>query len=119
MLTCICEVGKGDEGKGEEEGDPARHGVDTILQYVRAELGDTDLQKALKAIYSSFQGSQTDHTTVERQSITRLFHGLRCVLLLHSRGFCTARSGACESKIDCQNFGIVLSVAGNTAKITI
>ena len=78
-LTCSCQL--------------ARRGVDynftrdplnETLQYIRAELGDVDFHAALRAIHASFQGANTNHTTVEGQLITRLFHRLRAVLLLHS-----------------------------------
>ena len=55
-----------------------------VLQYIRSELADTDLHAALQQLYRSFQGPNSDHTTVEGQLITRLFHRLRCVLFLHS-----------------------------------
>lgn len=58
--------------------------IDNTLQYIRAELGNVDLHQALRTLNQSFQGWQTDHTTVEGQLITRIFHRLRCVLLLHS-----------------------------------
>lgn len=70
--------------KKEEQLDFSRQEVDHALQYIRAELGDSDLHAALEAIYRSFQGSQTNHSTVEGQLITRLFHRLRCILLLHT-----------------------------------
>lgn len=70
--------------KKEEQLDFSRQEVDHALQYIRAELGDSDLHAALQAIYRSFQGAQTDHSTVEGQLITRLFHRLRCILLLHT-----------------------------------
>jgi len=57
---------------------------DQALQYIQAEVGDPDLHAALKAIYNSFQGLQTDHSNIEGQLITRLFHRLRCILLIHN-----------------------------------
>jgi len=57
---------------------------DQALQYIQAEVGDPDLHAALKAIYNSFQGVQTDHSNIEGQLITRLFHRLRCILLIHT-----------------------------------
>jgi hypothetical protein len=63
--------------------DFSRQGVDQALQYIRAELGDPDLHAALEAIYKSFQGVRTDHSNVEGQLITRLYHRLRCILLIH------------------------------------
>jgi hypothetical protein len=60
----------------------ARNGVEEALEYIRAELGDFELQDGLRTIYRSFQGSQTNHSTIEGQLITRIFHRLRCVLLL-------------------------------------
>jgi hypothetical protein len=59
-----------------------RNGVEEALEYIRAELGDFELQDDLRTIYRSFQGSQTNHTTVEGQLITRIFHRLRYILLL-------------------------------------
>jgi hypothetical protein len=53
-----------------------------LVQYIRAELGDADLHGGLLTIYNNFQGSLTNHTTVEGQLISRLFHRLRCVLLI-------------------------------------
>jgi len=62
----------------------SRKGADKILQYIRSELGDADLNRALKELYRSHQGKNTDHTTVVGQWLTRIFHRLRCVLLLHA-----------------------------------
>ena len=62
--------------------DFSRDTVDDVLLYVRAEISDPDLGKALRAIYKSFQGDNTNHTTVEGQLITGLFHRARCILLL-------------------------------------
>jgi hypothetical protein len=76
-LSCVCQL-----AKREKELDFNRDNVDAVLQYVRAEIGDIDLHHALVAIDQSFQGEQTNHTTVEGQLITRLFHRARCVLLL-------------------------------------
>jgi hypothetical protein len=56
--------------------------VPEVLQYIRSELGDVDLYTSLKTLNASFQGAQTNHTTVEGQLITRIFHRLRCILLL-------------------------------------
>ena len=39
------------------------------LEYVRAELGDVELQNGLRMIYRSFQGARTNHVTVEGQLI--------------------------------------------------
>jgi hypothetical protein len=66
----------------ELKGDFERDNVDHVLQYIYAELGDRDLHSALRTLYQSFQGAQTNHTTVEGQLITRLFHRLRSTLLL-------------------------------------
>src|SRR5208282_2168306 len=78
LLSCVCQVAR----KEMEQDFAARNTVNDVLQYVRAELGDVDLHSALQAISHSFQGEQTDHRTVEGQLITRLFHRVRCVLLL-------------------------------------
>jgi hypothetical protein len=53
-----------------------------LVRYIRAELGDADLHGGLLTIYRNFQGILTNHTTVEGQLISRLFHRLRCVLLI-------------------------------------
>jgi hypothetical protein len=54
-----------------------------ILQYVEAELGDIELHRALVFTKRAFQ--KTENTkSVEEQWTIRLFHRLRCVLLLHS-----------------------------------
>jgi hypothetical protein len=66
----------------ESEFDYTRPAINDVLHYVRAELGDPDLHKALQTLYQNFQGQSTNHTTVDGQLITRLFHRLRCVLLL-------------------------------------
>jgi hypothetical protein len=71
-----------DVARTEKEGIFARNGVEEALEYVRAELGDVELQNGLRTIYRSFQGARTNHVTVEGQLITRIFHRLRCVLLL-------------------------------------
>ena len=76
-LSCVYQL-----VKREKDYDFTRDTVDTVLQYVRAELGDVDLHNALQAIDQSFKGGQVNHTTVEGQLITRLFHRARCVLLL-------------------------------------
>jgi hypothetical protein len=73
-LTCVYQVAR-KEGTHNSSKDT----VGEVLQYVRAELGDVQLHDALQAIHRSFD---TDHSTVEGQLITRLFHRLRCVLLL-------------------------------------
>ena len=78
LLSCVCQVAR----KEMEQDFAARNTVNDVLQYVRADLGDVDLHSALQAISHSFQGEQTDHRTVEGQLITRLFHRVRCVLLL-------------------------------------
>ena len=76
-LTCACQI-----IRKEIENDLTRDTVDNALQHVRAELGDVDLHQALRTLNQSFQGPQTNHTSVEGQLITRIFHRLRCVLLL-------------------------------------
>lgn len=78
-LTSACQL-----ARKESEFDFAQDIINDVLQYIRAELGDIDLHSALRTLNESFQGTQTDHTTVEGQLITRLFHRLRCVLLLHT-----------------------------------
>jgi len=78
-LSCVCQL-----ARRETELDIARDPVNDVLQYVRAELGDSDFHAALLRIHSSFQGENKDHGTVEGQLITRLFHRLRAVLVLHS-----------------------------------
>jgi len=65
-------------------GNVDREKVEQVLLYIKSELGDADLHAALQQLYQAFQGQQTNHTTVEGQLVTRLFHRLRCVLLLHS-----------------------------------
>ena len=65
----------------EAQGRNTRFGLEATEHYIRAELGDPDLQAGLQAIFRTFQGLGTDHTTVEGQLITRIFHRLRCVLL--------------------------------------
>src|SRR5208337_2748067 len=62
--------------------DFSKDNVNDVLQYIRSELGDSDLYSGLKTIHCAFQGTQTNHATVEGQLITRLFHRLRCILLL-------------------------------------
>ena len=76
-LRVICEI-----AQNEEQGVASRDRVEEVLHYVRAELGDADLHGGLRTIYDSFQGQLINHTTVEGQLITRVFHCLRCVLLL-------------------------------------
>ncbi len=66
----------------EEDGPSSRIGLAAAEQYIRPELGDPDLQTGLQAIFRSFQGVGTCHSTVEGQMITRVFHRLRCILLL-------------------------------------
>ena len=78
-LTSVCQL-----AKKERDNDFTRDTVENVLRYLRAELGDIHLHSALRTLYQSFQGPQTNHTTVEGQLITRLFHRLRCVLLLHT-----------------------------------
>lgn len=78
-LTSIYQL-----ARQESEFDYTRPTINDVLQYVRAELGDPDLHKALQTLNQTFQGPSTNHTTVEGQLITRLFHRLRCVLLLHT-----------------------------------
>jgi len=70
--------------QNEANWDFTRHQGHQLLQYIRSELGDVDLQDGLGKIYRSFQGVNMNHTTVEGQLITRLFHRLRCSLLLHA-----------------------------------
>ena len=67
----------------EASGNFAREKVGEVIQYIRSELGDSGLHTALSNLYQSSQGPKTNHTTVEGQLITRLFHRLRCVLFLH------------------------------------
>jgi hypothetical protein len=59
-LTCVCEI-----ITKEVEHDFTRDTVDNVLQYIRAELGDVDLHQALTTLNQSFQGSQTNHTSVD------------------------------------------------------
>ena len=66
------------------DGDSSSQVLNPALQYIRAELGDQDLHTALQAIYTSFQGAKTNHSNVEGQMMTRLFHRLRCILLIHA-----------------------------------
>lgn len=70
--------------KKESNFDFSREGAADSLQYIRSELGDSDLHLALHHLYLSHQGKNTDHTNVVGQLITRIFHGLRCVLFLHA-----------------------------------
>ena len=78
-LNCVCEtINK------EIALDLKRESVAHALLYIRSELGDVDLQSALWQLYESFQESNTDHSTVEGQLITRIFHRMRIVLLLES-----------------------------------
>jgi len=76
-LRVVSEV-----AQNEKEGSSSRSRADEAVQYVRAELGDADLHSGLLTLYQSFQENLTNHTTVEGQLITRVFHRLRCVLLL-------------------------------------
>jgi hypothetical protein len=66
------------------DSDSTRVSTDDVLFYLRAELGDHDLHAALQVLNQSFQGRNTNHATVEGQLITRIFHRLRCILLLHT-----------------------------------
>jgi hypothetical protein len=70
--------------KSEFMGAVDRAQLNQVLLYIRSELGDPDLHAALQVLYKSFQGPNTNHTTVEGQLITRLFHRLRSVLFLHA-----------------------------------
>jgi len=70
--------------RNEINSDFSKEGLDNVLLYIRAELGDVDLHRALRDLYRSHQGNNTNHTTVVGQLITRIFHRLRCVLLLHA-----------------------------------
>ena len=70
--------------RSEINSDFSKEGLDNVLLYIRAELGDVDLHHALRDLYRSHQGNNTNHTTVVGQLITRIFHRLRCVLLLHA-----------------------------------
>lgn len=76
-LSCVCRI-----VKSEMVFDFSRDTVNAVFLYVRAEISDPDLGNALQAIDQSFQGDNTNHTTVEGQLITRLFHRARCILLL-------------------------------------
>jgi hypothetical protein len=69
--------------KQEAEFNFSREKIDDVLQYMRSELGDVGLQHALSALYRSSQGPNRDHSTVQGQWITRLFHRVRCVLFIH------------------------------------
>ena len=78
-LNCVCQtIAK------EITLDFSREMVDQALLYIRSELGDVDLQNALWQLYESFQEDKTDHSTVEGQLITRMFHRIRVVLLLEA-----------------------------------
>jgi hypothetical protein len=70
--------------KSEFTGGVDRAQLEQVLLYIRSELGDRDLHAALQTLYQSFQGANANHTTVEGQLITRLFHRLRSVLFLHA-----------------------------------
>jgi hypothetical protein len=70
--------------RNEADWDFSRNNAPEVLQYIRSELGDVDLHAGLSTLYRFFQGANTNHTKVEGQLITRLFHRLRCVLLLHT-----------------------------------
>ena len=61
-----------------------RDTVDQALLYIRSELGDLDFQNALGQLHESFQEDKTDHSTVEGQLITRIFHRIRVVFLLEA-----------------------------------
>jgi hypothetical protein len=78
-LNCVCQT-----ITKEIALDFNRESVDQALLYIRSELGDVDLQNALWQLYESFQEGNTDHSTVEGQLITRIFHRMRIVLLLES-----------------------------------
>ena len=58
--------------------------VDYILRYLRAELGDVDLHLALQEIRQNIEGDKRDHSTVQGQLCTRLFHRLTAIMLLLS-----------------------------------
>lgn len=74
--------------------------IQYILQYLRAELGDPDLHHGLQQIRQSIEGDKRDHSTVEGQLTTRLFHRLTGIMLLVSvleepsisAGFATPRA---------------------------
>jgi hypothetical protein len=68
--------------ESESHEDLSRANVADILQYMMSELGDPDLHRTLQTLRDHFQGANTNHTIVEGQLITRIFHRLRCVLLL-------------------------------------
>jgi hypothetical protein len=70
--------------KSEITGAVDRAQLDQVLLYIRSELGDPDLHAALQVLHKSFQGPNTNHTTVEGQLITCLFHRLRSILFLHA-----------------------------------
>lgn len=76
-FNCVCRT-----IKNEINYDFTDSTVNSTLQYIRAELGDVDFHQALRTLNQSFQGPNTNHATVEGQLITRIFHRLRCVLLL-------------------------------------
>ena len=78
-LTSVLRI-----ARNEINSDFSKEGLDNVLLYIRAELGDVDLHRALRDLYRSHQGNNTNHTTVVGQLITRIFHRLRCVLLLHA-----------------------------------
>lgn len=77
-ISNICQLAR------EAEFDLARGHANDALQHIRAELGDRDLHKALLTIQSSFHRLNKRQHSIEQQLITRLFHRLRAVLLLHS-----------------------------------
>ena len=70
--------------RNEINSDFSKERLDNVLLYIRAELGDADLHRALRNLYRRHQGNNTNHTTVVGQLIRRIFHRLRCVLLLHA-----------------------------------
>jgi len=75
-LSCACRIARREAQSG--------FARESVLQYLRSEFGDSDFHATLLKIHSSFQGANQDHSTVEGQYITRLFHRVRAVLLLHS-----------------------------------
>jgi hypothetical protein len=76
-LTCVYNI-----ARREAAFNFSRDNMADVLQYIRSELGDADLYSGLKTIYGAFQGPQTNYSTIEGQLVTRLFHRLRCILLL-------------------------------------
>jgi hypothetical protein len=74
----------------------------SILQYVEAEMGDVELYRALVSTKRAFQNTH-DHKSVDEQWTLRLFHRLRCILLLHS----ILRSPTLSEGIDSVNTTVV------------